>query len=224
MVILDATAVNVALPAIMRSLHTTTTSLQWIVDSYSLLFAALLLSAGALGDRRGAKGVFLAGISLFTLSSLACGLAQSADLLILARCIQGFGAALAVPTSLSLLQTSYTDRAARARAFGIWGGVAGIAAGAGPVVGGALISSFGWQSVFFINVPISVIGIVLASHFLPSTPRYPRGIDPAGQISGVLCLSGITVALIEAGPMGWVTCYHGGIRPIRGSRRYLHHD
>ncbi len=205
MVILDATAVNVALPALMRGLHTTTTSLQWIVDSYSLVFAALLLSAGALGDRRGAKGVFLVGIGLFTVSSLACGLAQSADMLILARCIQGFGAALAVPTSLSLLQTSYTDRAARARAFGIWGGVAGIAAGAGPVVGGALVSSLGWQSVFFINVPIGVAGIVLASHFLPSTPRYPHGIDPAGQISGVLCLSGVTVALIEAGPMGWAS-------------------
>ncbi len=205
MVILDATVVNVALPAMMRSLHTTTTSLQWIVDSYSLTFAALLLSAGALGDRRGAKSVFLSGIGLFTVSSLACGLAQSADMLILARCVQGFGAALAVPTSLSLLQTSYTDRAARARAFGIWGGVAGIAAGAGPVVGGALVSSLGWQSVFFINVPIGVIGIGVASHFLPSSPRSPRSIDPAGQISGVLCLAGITVALIEAGPMGWTS-------------------
>ena len=205
MVILDATVVNVALPAIMRSLHSTTTSLQWIVDAYSLVFAALLLSAGALGDRRGAKGVFLAGISLFTLSSLACGLAQSTGMLILARCFQGLGAALAVPTSLSLLQTSYTDLPARARAFGIWGGVAGIAAGAGPVVGGALVSSLGWQSVFFINVPIGVIGIVLASHFLSSTQRYPNGIDLAGQISGVLCLSGVTVALIEAGPMGWAS-------------------
>ena len=205
MVILDATVVNVALPAIMRSLHSTTTSLQWIVDSYSLVFAALLLSAGALGDRRGAKGVFLAGIGLFTLSSLACGLAQSTAMLILARCFQGLGAALAVPASLSLLQTSYTDRAVRARAFGIWGGVAGIAAGAGPVVGGALVSSLGWQSVFFINVPIGVIGIVLASHFLSSAQRYRNGIDLAGQISGILCLSGITVALIEAGPMGWAS-------------------
>lgn len=205
MVILDATVVNVALPTLMRSMHTTTTDLQWIVDSYSLVFAALLLSAGALGDRRGAKNVFLYGIGLFTVSSLACGLAQSANMLILARCVQGFGAALAVPASLSLLQTSYTDRAARARAFGIWGGVAGIAAGAGPVVGGALVSSLGWQSVFFINVPIGAIGIGIASHFLPSPPRYPHGIDPVGQISGVLCLAGFTVALIEAGPMGWVS-------------------
>lgn len=205
MVILDTMVVNVALPALSRSLHTTTTGLQWIVDAYGLAFAVLLLSGGALGDRRGAKVMFQTGMALFALASLACGLAPNAGLLIAARCVQGLGAALAVPSSLSLLQSAYPDQAARRRAFGIWGAVAGVAAGAGPVVGGALVSGFGWRSVFFVNVPIGVAGLFLAARFLPSPPRRPHGADPAGQITLAVSLAGLTVALIEAGPAGWVS-------------------
>jgi DHA2 family methylenomycin A resistance protein-like MFS transporter len=199
MVILDTMVVNVALPALSKSLHTSTSGLQWIVDAYSLVFGALLLSAGALGDRRGAKAVFQVGMALFAISSLACGLAPTTGLLVAARCAQGFGAALAVPASLSLLQAAYPDQATRRRAFGIWGAVAGIAAGAGPVVGGALVSGLGWRSVFFVNVPIGVAGLALAARFLPSPPRRPHGTDIAGQLAGVACLAGLTVALIEAG-------------------------
>ena len=205
MVILDATVVNVALPTLSRDLHATTSGLQWVVDAYSLVFAALLLSAGALGDRRGARAVFQAGVGLFALASLACGLAPSTALLVVARGGQGVGAALAVPSSLSLLQAAYPDRAARARAFGIWGGVAGIAAAAGPVVGGALVTRLGWRSVFFVNVPIGALGLVLAQRFLPSPPRRPHGVDLPGQAAGAACLAGLTVALIEAGSAGWTS-------------------
>ena len=205
MVILDTMIVNVALPALSKSLHTSTSGLQWIVDAYSLVFGALLLSAGTLEDRRGARVVFQVGMAIFAISSLACGLAPTTGLLITARCAQGLGAALAVPASLSLLQAAYPDQAARRRAFGIWGAVAGIAAGAGPVVGGALVSGFGWRSVFFVNVPIGVVGLTLACRYLPSPPRRPHGTDIAGQLAGVAALAGLTVALIKAGASGWAS-------------------
>jgi DHA2 family methylenomycin A resistance protein-like MFS transporter len=203
MVILDVTVVNVALPAMSHDLHATTTELEWIVDGYSLVFAALLLSTGALGDRRGSKGVFQAGVGLFTLASLACGLAPSTGVLVAARGAQGLGAALAVPASLALLQAAYSDQAARRRALGIWGGVAGVAAGAGPVVGGALVSALGWRAIFFLNVPIGVAGLALAARFLRPSSRGTHEADPAGQLAGIVALAGLTVALIEAGHGGW---------------------
>ncbi|MHB1615413.1 MAG: MFS transporter [Actinomycetes bacterium] len=205
MVILDTMVVNVALPALSRGLHTTTSGLEWVVDAYSLVFAALLLSGGALGDRRGAKSVFQAGMGLFALASLACALAPSTAVLIGARCVQGLGAALAVPSSLSLLQAAYPDQAARRQAFGIWGAVAGIAAGAGPVLGGALVSELGWRSVFFLNVPVGAAGLVLAARHLPRPPRQRHGVDPVGQLAAVVMLGGLTTALIEAGSTGWTS-------------------
>ncbi len=205
MVILDTMVVNVALPALSRGLHASTSGLQWVVDAYSLVFAALLLSGGALADRRGAKAVFQAGIAIFALSSLACGLAPSTTVLVAARCTQGVGAALCVPASLSLLQAAYPDQAARRRAFGIWGAVAGIAAGAGPVVGGALVSGLGWRAVFSVNVPIGAGGLVLAGAVLPSSPRRAHGSDVVGQLAGIACLTGLTTALIEAGSSGWAS-------------------
>ncbi|MHB1802433.1 MAG: MFS transporter [Actinomycetes bacterium] len=205
MVILDTMVVNVALPALSRGLHTTASGLEWVVDAYGLVFAAFLLSGGALGDRRGAKSVFQAGMGLFALASLACALAPNTVVLIGARCVQGLGAAVAVPASLSLLQAAYPDQAARRRAFGVWGGVAGIAAGAGPVVGGALVSGLGWRSVFFLNVPIGAAGLVLAARHLPRPPRRPHGVDPVGQLAAVVVLGGVTVTLIEAGSAGWTS-------------------
>ena len=205
MVILDATVVNVALPALGRGLHTTTSGLEWVVDAYSLAFAALLLSAGALADRRGAKAVFQSGVALFTAASVACGLAPSTAALVAARAIQGVGAALAVPASLALLQAAYRDQAARRRAFGIWGGVAGIAAGAGPVLGGALVSELGWRSVFFVNLPIAAAGLTLGARHLPSPSPRAHGVDPAGQAAGVVALAALTAALIEAASFGWAS-------------------
>ena len=203
MVILDTTVVNVALPSLGRGLHTTTTGLEWVVDAYSLVFAALLLSAGVLSDRRGAKGVFQAGIACFTAASAACGLAPSTVLLVAARAVQGLGAALAVPASLALIQAAYPSVAGRRRAFGIWGGVAGIAAGAGPVVGGALVAGLGWRSVFFVNLPIGAAGLLLGARHLPRPAPRPHGADPAGQVAAVCCLGALTAALVEAGSLGW---------------------
>ncbi len=203
MVILDTMVVNVALPAISRGLHATTTGLEWVVDAYSLVFAATLLSGGAFGDRRGAKRVFQVGMAVFALSSLGCGLSPTTGVLVIARCAQGLGAALAVPASLSLLQAAYHDQAARRRALGIWGAVAGVAATTGPVVGGALVSGLGWRSVFFLNVPIGGAGLLLAAWRLPAPPRRPHGADPSGQLAAVVSLVGLTAALIEAGAAGW---------------------
>lgn len=203
MVILDATVVNVALPALGRALGATTIGLQWVIDAYSLVFAASLLSAGALSDRQGAKRVFQAGIALFTASSLGCGLAPSAAALVVARCTQGLGASLAVPASLALLQAAFPDQAARRRAFGIWGGIAGVAAGAGPVAGGVLVSAFGWRAVFFVNVPIGIAGMLLGRRWLPSPARQAHAIDLAGQTLGATALGALTAAVIEAGRLGW---------------------
>jgi DHA2 family methylenomycin A resistance protein-like MFS transporter len=205
MVILDTTVVNVALPVLGRGLHTTTSGLEWVVDGYSLAFAALLLSAGALADRRGAKAVFQSGVALFTAASVACGLAPSTAALVAARAVQGVGAALAVPASLALLQAACRDQAARRRAFGIWGGVAGIAAGAGPVLGGALVSGLGWRSVFFVNLPIAAAGLTLGARYLPSPVPRDHGIDPAGQAADVVALAALTAAVIEAGSFGWAS-------------------
>lgn len=203
MVILDTMVVNLALPALSRGLHATTAGLQWVVDAYGLVFAALLLSAGALADRRGAKAVFQAGMGLFALASAACGLAPSTGTLVAARAVQGLGAALVVPASLALLQAAYPGLAARRRALGIWGGVAGVAAVAGPVVGGALVPGFGWRSVFFVNVPIGAVGLALAAAVLPTSGRRPRGADPGGQLAGVVALAGLTFALVQAGRASW---------------------
>ena len=205
MVILDTTVVNVALPELSRDLHASTTGLQWVVDSYTLVFAAFLLSAGALGDRCGSKGVFMCGLGLFCLASLACGLAPSTPWLVVARLIQGLGAAVAVPSSLALLLTVYPERIARARAIGLWGGMAGVAAGMGPILGGALVDILGWRSVFFINLPIGGVGLLLGARYLPRPSRHSHGIDLAGQAAAVTCLVGLAAALIEAGPRGWTS-------------------
>lgn len=203
MVILDTTVLNVALPALARGLHATTSGLEWVLDAYSLAFAALLLSAGSLSDRRGARPVFQAGVGLFAAASLACGSAPSTAVLVGARALQGAGAALAVPASLALLQAAYEDKAARRRALGIWGGVAGVAAGTGPVLGGVLVSSLGWRSVFVVNVPIGAVGLALGARFLPKPARRLRGGDPVGQVAGIVALAAAAGALIQAGSAGW---------------------
>ena len=212
MVILDTTVVNVALPTIGKSLRTTTTGLEWVVDAYSLAFGALLLLAGALSDRRGAKSVFQAGVALFAFASAACGLAPSISVLVAARVLQGVGAALAVPASLALLHASYPDQADRRRAFGVWGGVAGIAAAAGPVAGGALVAGLGWRWVFLVNLPIATAGLVLGSRYLPALPRRTGRFDLAGQILGAAALVALTAALVEVGNSGWgSTMVAGGL-------------
>jgi MFS transporter, DHA2 family, methylenomycin A resistance protein len=202
MVILDATIVNVALPALRADLGTGVSALQWVVDGYTLMFAALLLSGGALGDRLGPRPVFQGGLWLFVAASAACGLAPSATVLVLARLVQGVGAALAVPASLALLRAGHPDPALRARAVGVWGAIAGIAAASGPVLGGVLVAAASWRLVFFVNLPIGLAALALAARHVPAPAPRPRALDPVAQATAVVGLGALTVALIQAGRAG----------------------
>ena len=203
MVILDTMVVNVALPSLGRDLHAGVSSLQWVAAGYTLVFAGLLLSAGTLGDRIGPKRVLQAGLALFTAASAACAFAPTVGFLVGARLAQGLGAALCVPASLALLQATYAEPRERARAFGLWGGIAGVAAASGPIVGGLLIAGLGWRSVFAINLPFGVLGLAGVARYLPDVPGRRHPADLAGQLLGVAALASLTGALIEAGPLGW---------------------
>ncbi|MBC3840158.1 MFS transporter [Streptacidiphilus sp. 4-A2] len=205
MVSVDTTAVNVALPALRHTLGSQMVGIQWVVDSYTLIFAATLLSAGAAGDRLGPRRVFQWGLLLFSVASAACGVSPSVWTLTLARGIQGIGAAMLVATSLPLLQAMYPTGPERARAFGIWGGVGGVAVAVGPVIGGVLVSLLGWRAVFDINVPLGILGFVVAARTIVAVPGRPRQLDLAAQAVSLVALGGITYASIEAGSAGWTT-------------------
>jgi len=204
LVILDVTVVNVALERIQATLATNVTGLQWMMNGYTLVFASFLLTAGALGDRLGAKRVFVLGFALFTAASLVCGLAMSIAVLIAGRIAQGLGAALCVPASLSLLNVSFPQAASRARAVSVWAGIGGLAIAAGPVVGGVIVDRLGWPSIFFLNLPLGLLGIWLTLAYAPAGPKTPeRAFDLAGQTLAILALGGITLAFIESGSLGW---------------------
>ena len=204
MTILDATIVNVALPSIGSGLSTNLTGLQWVVDSYQLTFAALLLAGGALGDRLGSRPVFEVGLALFTLASALCGAAPVLAALVVFRVLQGIGAALVVPASLALIRQTFAEEATRARATGVWGAIAGIAAGAGPVLGGILVGSLGWRSVFLVNLPVGLAAMWLVHRYVsPTAGRRQRGLDVTGQTVGVLALGLLTFGIIEGGNRGW---------------------
>jgi len=205
MAMLDVTVVNVALPSIAQQFHTPLSSLVWIVDGYTLTFAALLLLAGALADRFGAKRVYLAGLAIFTLASLLCGVSVSAGMLIAARLVQGFGAALFMPSSLSLLTHAYKDDGVRARMLAHWSAIVSIAGASGPLVGGMLIDSFGWRSVFLINLPVGLAGLWLARVNIASATRHARELSPISHVLGVLFLSSVSYALIEGNVRGWTS-------------------
>lgn len=206
MVILDATAVNLSLPALGRDLGGDVGALQWVVDGYTLTFAALLLSAGSLGDRFGARRAFAAGLALFVAASAACGLAPGPGSLVAARLLQGAAAAVLVPSSLALLGAAYDDPAARARAVGVWGGVAGVAAASGPVIGGVLTQVVGWRLVFFVNVPIGLAALLLTFRYVPRAAGHGRrGFDLPAQAVAIAALGALTFALIEARTRGWAS-------------------
>jgi DHA2 family methylenomycin A resistance protein-like MFS transporter len=201
---LDVTVVNVALPRIATELHAGIEVLQWVVDAYVLAFAVLLLSAGGLGDRFGSKRLFMFGFALFAVASIACGLAPTGTALIAGRAIQGVGAALLVPTSLALLNhAAGHDHKVRARSVALWTAASGAAIAAGPLVGGLLLGSLGWRSIFLVNIPICAIGIVMAAR-VPDTVRHAdaRRLDPRGQALAILALAGLIGAVIEARPLG----------------------
>src|SRR6266536_6677749 len=165
---LDTTIVNVALPALVRELHASTSQLQWVVDAYNLVFAALLLAAGSLSDRVGRKGMLLIGLAVFGASSIAGGFATSAGGLIAARCLMGLGAAAVFPATLSLISNVFVARKERALAIGLWGATAGMAIALGPIVGGALLERFSWSSIFFAMAPVAAVAIALVASTVPT--------------------------------------------------------
>ena len=203
MAMLDNTVVNVALPTISKDLGAGVSGLQWIVDGYVLAFASLLLTGGILGDKYGRKKVFLTGVVVFTTFSLACGLSHSSGQLIAFRFLQGIGGALLLPGTLSIITVTFPP-SERAKAIGIWAGFSGIALALGPTVGGLMVEHLGWQSVFFLNVPIGITAFLVARVTVTeSRSEEERRLDIPGLILGTSALFSVTYGLIEANEKGW---------------------
>jgi EmrB/QacA subfamily drug resistance transporter len=204
MLLIDVTIVNVALPDIQRELGATFADVQWVVDAYALLLAALLLTAGSLADRIGRRAVFIAGLVVFTVASALCGLAGSPTALNLARGLQGVGAAGVFATSLALLAATYQG-AARGTAFGLWGATTGAAVAVGPLGGGVLTEALGWEAIFFVNVPIGLAAVVLARLRVQESRggTAGSGIDVAGTVTFTVALGCLVFALIRGNAEGW---------------------
>ncbi|MFN8090560.1 MAG: MFS transporter [Mycobacterium sp.] len=198
---LDAVVVNVTLPTIRHDLGGGVAGLQWVVDGYTLMFAALLLTAGSLSDRLGAKRAFGGGMALFMLASVACGLAPTLGVLVAARFVQGAAAAALMPASMALIRQAYHNPVARGRAVGIWAMGGAVASSSGPVLGGVL-TLIDWRLIFFINVPVGVIALALLTRTAASARR-PAPLDPTGQLTGVLAMGGLTYGAIESGSRGF---------------------
>lgn len=212
---MDATIVNVAIPAIRSDLHASPSQLQWVVDVYTLVLASLLILAGATGDRFGRRRVFQIGLTVFAIGSLLCSLAPSIDMLIAARFVQGIGGSMMNPVALSIISQIFTGRVERAKALGIWGAVVGISMALGPIVGGLLIEYVGWRAVFWINLPICVLAIALTAIVVPeSKSATMRSIDPIGQLLAVTFLFGVVFALIEGPGYGWTSPLVLGIAAV----------
>ena len=204
MAFVDGTVVNVALPALQRALGASAAEAQWIIESYALLLSSLLLVGGTLGDRWGRRRIFMLGVGVFTVASIACALSQTAWQLIAARAVQGLGAALLVPGSLSLISTSFSE-AERGQAIGTWSAFSGIAAAIGPVIGGYLIDHHSWTWAFLINVPVGIVLLVLCRpHVAESRGASAESrLDVAGAVLATVGLAGVVFALIEAPSRGW---------------------
>ncbi|HUJ64082.1 MAG TPA: MFS transporter, partial [Acidimicrobiales bacterium] len=203
---LDTTVLNVAMPTIVRSLRATSSELQWMVDSYAVVFAGLLLVMGSLGDRFGRKWVFLAGLAVFAAGSLGSAFAGSADRLVLTRACMGIGAAGIMPSTLSILSNVFTEDEDRARAIGVWSGTTGLGVAAGPIFGGWLLTHFWWGSVFLINVPIAAIGIIAAAFLVPNSRNTAaKRPDPIGAVLSVVGLGTLLWGIIEAPGRTWTS-------------------
>ncbi|MDA8289941.1 MAG: MFS transporter [Actinomycetota bacterium] len=203
---LDNTIVNVALPSIGRELHTGVSGLQWTIDAYTLVLASLLMLSGSTADRLGRKRTFQTGLVLFGLGSLACSLAPNLGLLILFRALQAVGGSMLNPVAMSIITNTFLEPRERAQAIGLWGAVVGLSMGLGPVLGGLLVTSGGWRSIFWINVPIALAACLLTARFIPESraPR-PRRFDPVGQLCVVALLGCLTFGIIEGPSLGWAS-------------------
>jgi EmrB/QacA subfamily drug resistance transporter len=201
---LDATIVNVALPAIQRSFDSTLSGLQWTVDAYTLVLGSLLMLAGSTADRLGRRQVFRAGLVLFSVGSLLCALAPSLGLLVAFRVVQATGGAMLSPVAMSIVRNVFEDPRERAQAIGVFAAMFGISMALGPVLGGFLVSAISWRAIFLVNLPVGLAAIVLATLFVPESraPR-PRRIDPVGQALVIAGLAALTYAIIEGGHIGF---------------------
>ena len=223
---LDVTVVNVALPSIQRDLHASVSGLQWVIAAYSLVLASLLMLSGSTADRVGRRRTFQIGLALFTLGSLLCSLAPSLGALVAFRMIQAIGGSMLNPVAMSIITNTFTERTERARAIGIWGGVVGLSMALGPVVGGLLVSSVGWQSIFWVNIPVGLTAIVLTALFVPeSKAPHPRRFDPVGQLLVMITLVSLVYGIIEGPGRGWtsgliIACFAAAIAAAVGFALY----
>ena len=204
--VLDTTVVNVALPTLDRTLHASSSGLEWIVDAYTLVFAGLLMLGGALGDRYGRHRALPAGLLIFGAGSVIAASARGVSQLIVARAVMGAGAALVMPATLSILTGVFTNPAERAKAIGIWSGVSGLGVAVGPTLGGLLLEHFAWSSIFLINIPVVVVALIAGRRLVPASraPKAPR-IDITGASLSVAGLSALTYTLIQAPSNGWTS-------------------
>jgi EmrB/QacA subfamily drug resistance transporter len=201
---MDATIVNVAIPSIRSDLSASSSQMQWVIDVYTLVLASLLLLAGATADRIGRRRTFHIGLAVFAVGSLLCSLAPNIETLIAARFLQAVGGSMLNPVAMSIITQVFTGRVERARAIGVWGGVVGISMALGPIVGGVLIEYVDWRAVFWINLPICALAIVLTAVFVPESRSVAmRDVDPVGQLLGMAFLFGLVFVLIEGPGLGW---------------------
>ncbi len=223
---LDSTIVNVALPAIHRSLHASLAGLQWVVDAYTLVLASLLMLSGSTADRIGRRKVFQIGLLIFILGSALCAVAPSLGVLVAARALQAVGGSMLNPVALSIVRQVFVDKKERAQAIGLWGATMGVSMGLGPVVGGALVDTVGWRYVFLVNIPIGLLAVLLTGLYIPeSRAEHARRIDPIGQLLVLVGLASLTYAIIEGQSQGWgsaeiVTLFVVAILCFAGLVRY----
>ena len=223
---LDNTIVNVALPSIQSDLHASVSDLQWTIDAYTLVLATLLMLSGSTADRLGRRRIFQAGLVIFALGSLLCSLAPGLGWLIGFRMLQAVGGSMLNPVAMSIITNVFHDPRERAQAIGVWGGVIGISMALGPVVGGALVDSIGWRAIFWINVPIGIVAILLTQRYVPeSRAEHPRRIDPVGQVLVLAFLFTLTYAIIEGPHRGWASalilgCFIAAVASIVGLVAY----
>src|SRR5438309_3910819 len=207
MMIVDLTIVNVALPTIARKLHFSEGNLQWVVTAYALTFGGFLLLGGRAADLLGRRRIFIVGVALFSVASLVCGLATSDGMLIAARAVQGLGGAIISPAALSIVSTTFTEGAERNKALGIWGALGGSGAAVGVLLGGVLTKYAGWEWIFFVNVPVGAVVILLAPRIIRESrvAKEVRRYDPLGAISITAGLALLVYAVSKAPFVGWAT-------------------
>ncbi len=203
---LDNTIVNVALPAIGRDLSASVSGLQWTVDAYTLVLATLLMLSGSTADRFGRKRIFVLGLALFSVGSLLCSVAPGLGWLVAFRAMQAVGGSMLNPVAMSIITNVFTDPRERAQAIGIWGGVIGISLALGPIVGGLLVDTIGWRSIFWVNVPVGLLAIALTLRYVPESKAVrARRLDPVGQLLVLVLFGSVTYAIIEGPRLGWTS-------------------